>query len=269
MKLRTVVTFHLGPEDLERVTPELESLLPGKPFEEGAYEVGFERGEPGLEELLLVLGHLGLEHEVMEERRFRRREIEEACALHISPEPPPSGGGLERESTDYDLEEACPLCGTGRQQVGDLVVEEVPEGEHGLAVTPGGNLVVSESVARELVSRRISGCLLRAVRDPWGQRLDWFQLMPVHTLPPMQRPPTRFEVDPGERCPLCGAGGVTLTSMLYYDAPTEEFEDVNVSAESFGRATDLAQEVVVSQRLFRLLVEHGTSGLRVEPVVLV
>ena len=57
--------------------------------------------------------------------------------------------------------------------------------------------------------------------------------------------------------------------MLYYDMPTDDFKDVNVSAERFGTGTSMCQEVVVSQRMFRILAEHGAAGLQVEPVILV
>ena len=45
--------------------------------------------------------------------------------------------------------------------------------------------------------------------------------------------------------------------------------DVNVSTERFGRSPRIWREMVVSQRMFRILAEHGAEDIQVEPVILV
>jgi hypothetical protein len=57
--------------------------------------------------------------------------------------------------------------------------------------------------------------------------------------------------------------------MLYFDAPRDVFEDINVTSEVFGDGRLLSPEVVVSPRFYNILVSCGAHDMAPEPVVLV
>jgi len=266
MKIEVVVSFQVDPGGAERLRAALGDQAAGREFEPGIYEVRFARREAGLPELIEILEQLRLDYSLTEERSFRRRELEGALALHIAPGPEAT---RKSPRAHVEEEEACPVCGAGTGLPGELVVEgEIPD-HPAVTVLPGGRMLVREEVARDLVAAGITGCLLRTVRDAWGRRKDVFELLPVHMLPPLQTPPTRFQFREDFSCPNCREGGRRLVSMLYYDAAEEAFMDVNVSTERFGRSPRIWREMVVSQRMFRILAEHGAEDIQVEPVILV
>jgi hypothetical protein len=163
----------------------------------------------------------------------------------------------------------CSQCGRGGEQVGDLVIETPPPESTGFALTEEGQILVSERVARAMIEEQISGCILRTIRDTKGRTQHCFQVLPLHTLPPLCIPPTRIEKDPQGPCGRCGRGGLTVNSLLYFDLTTDELCDLNVCREALGGVADLAGGVVVSQRLFRLLCAAGALEAAVEPIVLV
>jgi hypothetical protein len=176
---------------------------------------------------------------------------------------------LEAATAESAMEGGCPACGRGGEQAGDLVLMVHPNPHAGLVVSPDGTLFVDERVARALIAEKVTGCLLRGTRSPEGRSLDLFQVLPTNTLPPLRTPPTRVEASPDARCPVCGEGSLRIDSLLYYDVPDEDIFDVNVSCERCDAGSGPTQQLVISQRLFRLLASCRIQTLKVEPVVLV
>jgi hypothetical protein len=138
----------------------------------------------------------------------------------------------------------------------------------GITLTAQGQILVNESVARALISDSISGCLLRGTRDASGEIPDVFQLLPTHTLPPLITPPTRFDQRDAWDCAFCGAQGQKVQSLLYSAAQADDLADFNVTEERVVTRGCVRSELVVTQRLYRLLSQCGVTEVAVEPVIL-
>lgn len=268
MRSEVLVEIQLRCGDLERLAGSLDGVLPEGKLHAGTYEVRCRRGDPALEEMLAALSILGIEFAIREERNFRARELAEAPALHVEPEVRlrNRGGSTEGRSA---VQGACPRCGRGGEQVGDLVIDDVPPCLRGFALTGDGRILVAESLARAMIEERITGCILRPTRDARGGIRDVFQVLPLSTLPPLCVPPTRIGRDPEAGCGTCGRGAWSVHSLLYYDLAPESLADLNVSREALSGIDGRAGGVVVSQRLFRLLDACEALGASVEPVILV
>lgn len=266
MKASLTIAFTLPPEGDPHLAAYLGSLLEA-PLELGmAFEIRLGLRDPRIEEILSALEEGKLPYAVYETRRFETREIAEAPALRITL---PVIGQETLLETDYDLEGACALCLEGREQRGDLVLEEDLDPAPGIALTPSGQLLVNERLARRMIADHIEGCILRGVQTRTGSASSLFQVVGFHTLPSLHSPPTRFVVDEEKRCPLCDRGGLSVCSMLYYDAPEDAFSDLNLSEERIGIGTGQHPEIVVSQRFFRMLAETEGVHFATEPVMLV
>ncbi len=265
MRLETVVTVRLSAMEAERLTSALEEVLPGATFGEGTYQVRFHHANEAARRVTDILEDLEAEFRIHEERSFSPDEIDHASALHLTrPER------IVVSSLGAALAE--PTC----RHATDQLIEAPPALELSadspptmFARTATGGFVVDESLAATLIREHITGCLLRPVKEPGGTLTRWFEVLPTHRLPPMHSPPTRFVHDPEGVCPECGQGGLELHSLPFYDVAVEKLSDLNLSFETFGNGQQIMPEVVMSQRLFRVLIDHGVTDLTVEPVLFV
>ncbi len=263
MKAETLVRIRVDGLDLERIERELIPHLPPGRLTDGVYEVRLRRGDSELGELLSTLDRLGLEHQCLEERTFRPRELAEAPALHLTP--------IEHQevtSSRGAFQGSCGDCGRGGEQIDDLVLNPTLPSAPGLTLTSEGQILVDESLATALIKDRISGCLLRRTRDSSGRIQPLFQVLPTHAMPPVRVPPTRLEHHPDSGCRRCGRGSLALASLLYFDVEESSLADLNLCREVRETAGP-SSGFVVSQRLFRLLLDHARIPATVEPVVLV
>ena len=97
-------------------------------------------------------------------RRYSRKELESAELFHlyITAVFEPAG---EECGTVYDDSTVCPLCGAGRTQVSDLILDlrKAPKNKD-LAVTIASEWIVSQRLAELLVDAKMTGFKLRPVR---------------------------------------------------------------------------------------------------------
>ena len=147
----------------------------------------------------------------------------------------------------------------------ELLPEEIEE----LVLDYAHGVVPDEQMAALLIRNHITGCLLRPAREAGGALSKWFEVLPIHRLPPMHSPPTRFIHEPERACPECGQGGLILQSLPFYDCDVDKLADVNLSFEQFGVGDAIMPELLVSQKLFRVLRDHGVEDLMVQPVAFV
>lgn len=98
------------------------------------------------------------------ERHYTRDEINNAQLFRLitTTRFQPTG---EECGTEYDLAGICPICGAGRVQRSELVLDlrKLPK-RGGIAVSLGGEIVVSHDVAELLIDEKITGFVLRPVR---------------------------------------------------------------------------------------------------------
>jgi hypothetical protein len=261
MRVETVLTIKLDDEQAERLTPLAADLVAGARFSAGSYQVRFHHAADAARRFMGLLEEIEVGYGVHEERSFSADEIERAPALHVARTAPV----IQAQNT----EGTCTHRQAGHEDEAAAETSELDSLPGALARTATGSLMVDESLATTLIRQHISGCLLRPFKDRKGGLSRWFEILPIHRLPPMQSPPTRFVHEPEGACPECGQGGLLLHSLPFYDVAVDRLTDVNVSFEQFGVGNEIMPELVVSQRLFRVLRDHGVEDLMVEPVAFV
>jgi hypothetical protein len=262
MRIETVLTIKLEEDEADRLNPRAEELVGGARFTGGSYQVRFHHAADAARLFMGLLEELEIGFGLHEERSFSAEEIERAPALHVARTSPLVVGP---EKTGVCTHRAAAAASEG----GEARPAELESLTGGLARTAAGSLMVDENLASILIKQHISGCLLRPHREKNGTFTRWFELVPIHRLPPMHSPPTRFVHEPEGACPECGQGGLFLHSLPFYDVAVDRLTDVNVSFESFGTGTEISPELVVSQKLFRVLRDNGVEDLMVEPVLFV
>jgi hypothetical protein len=260
MRIETVLTIKLEDEEADRLNPLADELVGGARFSSGSYQVRFHHAADAARKFMGLLEQLEIGFGLHEERSFSAEEIERAPALHVARTSPLVVGP---EKTGVCQHRAAAAEG------GEAKPAELESLSGGLARTASGSLMVDENLASILIKQHISGCLLRPHREKNGTFTRWFELVPIHRLPPMHSPPTRFVHEPEGACPECGQGGLFLHSLPFYDVAVDQLTDVNVSFEAFGTGTEISPELVVSQKLFRVLRDNGVEDLMVEPVLFV
>jgi hypothetical protein len=215
-------------------------------------------------------------------RRYSAKELEAAELLRLVPtcffEPVGEDCG-----TIYDTSAACSICGAGRRQVSDLVLDtaQIPK-RADVPLTIAGEWVLSRRLADLLEREHVTGVELRPVRHRGngGGRVtpDWLQ--PVIGPPGVGMvAPTHFGIDPvrddlaGEyRCPLGHTAGLKILSEPYVDRRTWLSQDMVETEQLVGARLGLYLPkplVLISQRFYRLLSENNMRGFRVEVAHLV
>ncbi|HEX8699720.1 MAG TPA: hypothetical protein VF815_12830 [Myxococcaceae bacterium] len=183
----------------------------------------------------------------------------------------PSG---EECGTPYDDARACPLCGAGAPQLGELRlnVGRIPKSRD-LAVTPGAEFVVSSRLAKAMRAHRITGFELRPVLSKGGKPTEaWHQLIiPAATVEPTL--PTRFgksylAPEPDEtRCPRGHVLGRRLLSPLHVARSSLHALDWQALRGLLGARQGLFRPhplFIISQRLYRLLKKLKVRNLNEE-----
>jgi len=232
-------------------------------------EVRTIASSPTTQNLIDRLEECGIEYFMRDERHFSRKELRSAKALHLDP----SHRDVECRavsSETWNWEDVCGRCMRVPEQTGPIMIDPQDIDSH-IARGRRGEFIVSEHIATRMIREGISGCVLREVlfTDQEGPTpAPFFQVFPVRNLPVTVSPPTKFASN-DEGCTVCGRGGLFLDSMLYYDLPVEDIEDVNVTNELFGNGPGLYPELVVSPKFFNLLISCGAEIEEPEPVIFV
>lgn len=216
-------------------------------------------------------------------RAYSSQELTEAEAFCWSIESRFEPTGAEC-GTVYDLSSACPECGTGRvqQSVLRLDLSRIPKKD--VAMSIGGEVVVSERFARSLQGMAATGLELRPVEDsrrrirrPAQRR---FQLVALPPPMPVRSPPTTFGKNPfdldesGEyRCSLGHIAGLNrLTEVTLSRNDWSPDRDLTATREHTGWpswhriGSLLVPEPlwIISPRLYALIHDERITGSRVE-----
>jgi hypothetical protein len=258
MKVETVVVFRLEEDEAARLNPLLPPVMPGVVFREGTWQVRFHHAPDAVKGLARALVEVDVGFDVREERTFHSDEIERAPALRLHDAP------LVRTIVEAE-DSGCRH--RGRADEGARQVRLAERAATRIAMTDKGQVLVDEGVAAAMIRGHVEGCLLRPVGGPSGAGDAFFEIVPVHRLPPMHSPPARFAKAAEGACKECGVGGFHLVSPAFYDVEVEALTDVNATFESFGETA--APSLLFSQRLWRILKESGVEDLAVEPVLFV
>ena len=206
-------------------------------------------------------------------RHYTPRELQAAERLKVEFWPffMPSG---EECGTRYDEARACPLCGAGAPQLGELRlnVGRIPKSRD-LAFTPGAEFIVSSRLVKAMRARRITGFELRPVLSKGGKPTDaWHQLIipsaTVKTAPPTFFGRSYLAPEPDEtRCPKGHVLGRRLLSPLHVKRSSLQPLDWQALKGLLGSRQGLFRPhplFIISQRLYRLLKELKVRNLNEE-----
>lgn len=209
-------------------------------------------------------------------RKYAAAELRSAEAFHLVHTAyfEPVG---EECGTRYDDTDACPLCGVGRRQDGELRLDlrRAPRNKD-VAATIAEEWIVSERLADAMRAYGIAGVDLRPVTHAPRARSEpprWEQL--VVTSPPVRAvPPTRFGINPfdddprgRQRCPMGHVAGLNVLSEVFVARDDWTGADVAVTREHVGVRRGLLRPyplLLISPKLRALLDEIGAKGFRLE-----
>ena len=193
--------------------------------------------------------------------------------------------GHPREGTSYDDSAACPECGDGVRQTSPLRLKnkEVPK----VGALLGGirdQVLVHESLAREMCTAKLSGVRFEPVLDASGAPLPWRQLVVEGVMPPMTlatRGVVRGRGSAEGPCSRCGCDGYFDSGadpfMPAYDGSAlDDIPDFALTAERFGTGAwgsgangqrHLAsRRIIVRPAVYAFFRERKVRGVRFTPV---
>jgi rRNA maturation protein Nop10 len=189
--------------------------------------------------------------------------------------------GGPSSGTEYSLEGACPVCGTGAVQAGALRLPRFKPPAADLFSTLDDEVLVSARLSDRLREAGVRS-LQTVVQADTGEALPFTQLLPEATLPPFSAATTGFARE--RPCPACGRDGYfgvprTPLELTYENLPAEFLaKDVLATFERFGnsrRRTPFRDSVfaaplyVVGSRIAEMLRAQRVRTAALEPVRLV
>ncbi len=208
--------------------------------------VTLEAADPRLPLLRQLLKDHGEDWLERHSERYTEEELDSARLLIMHPNRQCEiSGGVEWGMT-YDLEGACPACGTGGRQTSAVFVDgtELEELEgHRAGATIFFHVLVDEGLAADLEDLSATGFSFRPVyalmRDKRQVKLRWKQLCAARTLAPMSPRTTGLTRD--RDCKVCGRNGYFQmnkepTRIVYRASDLRDTDDVNMSWENLGFA---------------------------------
>ena len=238
---------------------EVKAEKISKPGSLGVYSATIADDLLGAERLRDLLHRNGVESFVRQSRTASRDEILAAPLSVLRVVRAESGYGGPRFGTKFELDDACPRCGTGARPVGDVFLKasDIPK-KADVFQTLDGEYIVSDRVREEFTKAGITGAELHGVRAARSkERLPWSQLVAPFELPPFD-PDTTGGVPREDPCPECERNGYFGTAKspleLRYTFGAdylEEVPDLASTWEHFGlsKLAEPFEESVFAQPL--------------------
>lgn len=243
------------------------TLDPLRPLDIEIYPFGFrfifDYYPDGIEEVQLMLKAQGIDTSLSVKREYTMEELLMAEFLDFGTDAVVSSVD---ETLLWDLVRLCPYCGFQeiRWNFRRLRIQD-KAGGYQLAMVDWHPKVVSASLSEAMQMAGFTGLELVPVGEESSP--GWYGLRATHILPPMQSPPTRLRLSP-RTTPLCerNHNWASPHSEFYYRR--EEFEalDFNYTYEILGSSESNARAMVISQRVYRLLLELDVKQLVCEPI---
>lgn len=223
-------------------------------------------------------------------RRYTAKELlgAELLRLIVTRAFEPEG---ESCGTAYDYSTACPRCGAGRTQTSDLHLQlgrlssgwpGIPRAQQcQIARTIAEEMIVSSRLAALMTEQCVTGVELRPVRGcgDTGKMTPLWKQLTVTGSAGRTVPPTEFGINPFKpdntgqyRCPLGHVSGLCVLSEVYVRREIWDGSDVASTEDMTGRRAGVlvpSPMVLISQRLYRLLLEHKVKGFEAEVAHLV
>ena len=211
-------------------------------------------------------------------RSYSKIELEAAELLLLKINKTFEPAGLEC-GTVYSDQNTCEFCGTGIEQISDLILDlnTVPKNVD-IARTISNEIIISQELANILVNN-ITGYELKLVHHKSAkyQKKIWHQLITTSLVKINSTTKTGedpFNEDKGNkyRCVKGHTIGLDILSELSIDRDSWDGSDLAATKELFGVNRGLLRTyplLVISQRLYSLMKEMDCKGFTVEVVKLI
>jgi hypothetical protein len=213
------------------------------------------------------------------QRHYSEKELGAAELLLLKITRTFEPAGIEC-GTIYNDQNTCEICGTGIQQMSELILDlnTVPKNVD-IARTISNEIIISQGLANILARNEVTGYELKPVHhiSPKYRKKPWYQLITtsfVNVNPATKTGEDPFDEDPGNkyRCVNGHTIGLDILSELSIDRDSWDGSDLAATKELFGVNRGLLRTyplLVISQRLYRLIKEMSCKGTKVEVVKLV
>lgn len=287
MRTKVVVSFNTRDHpwrEVRKIFSEAgcEQLLRAGPAVFNYYVATFWKEDQRLARLRELLSRANISWLERMEHVFTGSELESAPLLWLIVRTAPRGFGGPTYSTEYDLSDACPRCGSGARQVSPLRLRasEIPQRGQ-IFQTLSGELLVSPALGSTLEEAEISGLELRETQAAGSLTpLPWLQVFPQLELPRMA--PVSKGILRDNPCPECDRDGHFHSGFqpveIFYDARTVEVEalpDIVHTYERFGNSV-LRQPrsdsnfgpplVLAKPKFFQVFRSNRVRGVQFLPV---
>lgn len=218
------------------------------------------------------------------DRRYTAKDLSAAPLLWVAVTLEPTGDGGSTYGTQFDLSQACSVCGSGARQASPLILKtgDLPA-KAKVAVTNDSEILFQETVVQELLDSGFPQDVLNAVQaSKENTPLPWRQLHPLADLPPMS-PETRGIVRE-DGCPNCGRDGYFSDGehpiVIQYDINDLDLNGlppVVATWERFGNSqlrfpieeSHFAPPlIIVKQKIYQILRSLRLRGLDFTPIEL-
>lgn len=242
---------------------------------DGFWQIALDGESEQLPHLKQALLDAGIEYFSRREHVYTDEELAGFPLLSFFVRTGEQGLGGPSYGTMFDLNQACPACGTGARQTSPLFLDRSETPRRGdLFQTLDGQILVSQSLAEALGGAGLAALSLEQARDHrTGEPIPWHQLLLVQELPPWHPDSVGFERE--NECPQCRRDGHFHTGrypfeLVYTAAQLDKAPDVAWTYERFGNSKLLddfseshfaAPQLLVSPRFRDVL-----AGARVRKV---
>jgi hypothetical protein len=206
-------------------------------------------------------------------RKYKKSELLEAEVLRlvISAHFEPCG---EQCGTIYDT--VCTHCNLGHQ-LSDLVLDlgKIPQNRTFSETISWVEWVTSTSFATLFKEQGLKGAKFAPIfdfKEPSRKSEDWTQLLVIGEAGRLTEQ-TRFGKDPFSsseaiwKCPLGHSIVAEFLSEIYLKRSSWRGDDIAVTINRFGQGRNLLRPtplILISQRMFRLILETESKGFAVE-----
>lgn len=213
------------------------------------------------------------------QRKYTKKELESAELLLLKITKTFEPTGLEC-GTVYNDQNTCDICGTGIQQISELILDlnTVPKNVD-IARTISNEIIVSQELANIITNSKVTGYQLKPVHhvSPKYKKKPWYQLLVtsfVKVNPTTKTGEDPFDEDPGNkhRCVNGHTIGLDILSELSIERDSWDGSDLVATKEFFGVNRGLLRTyplLAISQRLYGMMKEINCKGFTVEVVKLV
>lgn len=272
MRRRTLIEIY-NEEDrgvLEKLQTYFSRKGMNTNYNGGPLEIRLYADTPEFELLIAELEKRGLKYDRVEVREYTKKDLEQSELFQmILAFPYESDGEIPNYGTTY--ERSCPDCDIGLIQTSDLIVNAKRFSKYDIA-TLEPEILINEKLRILLEENQITGYDLRTAID-FKSRTDLLlhQLVITNVLPEMSEYIRVDRADqPRSMCKTCGRNGIIRRSEAIYEREKlAKVCDLNVSKEFFGINMYCVQDIIVTQKLYKLFKENRIKRMAFDPVSII